>query len=72
MFHMKTLLHIASGPIEGYPQKRNGNMPQELKKKIIYSLGVIVLMIYIPMLIHGKGIFLYRTHKKMVMKDYHL
>ena len=69
---MKMLLHIANGLTEDYLQKQNGNMQQELIEKIIYSLGEIALLIYIPMLILGKEIFLYRTHKKMVMKDYRL
>jgi len=66
---MKMLLHIANGLTEDYLQKQNGNMQQELIRKIISLLGVIILMSFIPMLIPGKEIFLLQTHKKMVMKD---
>jgi hypothetical protein len=66
---MKMLSHIVSGLTEDYLQKQNGNMPLELTKKIIFLLGVIILMSFIPMLIPGKEIFQLQTHKKMVMKD---
>ena len=69
MFRMKMLLHIVSGQTEGYLQKQNGNMQLEQIKKIIFLLGVIILMNYILMLIPGKEIFLLQIHKKMVMKD---
>ena len=69
MFPMKMLLHIVSGQTEDSLQKQNGNMLLELIRKIIFLLGVIILVSCITMLIPGKVIFLLQTHKKMVMKD---